>query len=148
MKSKNVEIIKQFEGFRSKAYKDLADKWTIGYGHTKTASDFARTGREISLSEGEELLRRDVEEVERYINRLKLKINQDQFDALVSFTYNLGIGNLSRSKLLRLVKQDPNDLHIYYQFCRFIKSGGKKHRGLLKRRIAEAELYFSHKIRV
>ena len=132
-----IELIKQFEGCRLKAYKCPAGIWTIGYGHTSGVKE----GQTITRAEAEQLLKEDLARFERVINNIvKIEINQNQFDALVSFSYNLGVGALNNSTLLRLLnKGDYNG--AAEQFNRWVYAGGKKLTGLVKRRTAEKELF-------
>ncbi len=132
-----IELIKQFEGCVLKAYKCPAGIWTIGYGHTAGVIE----GQTITRAEAEGLLKQDLARFERVINNIvKVEINQNQFDALVSFSYNLGSGALNNSTLLRLLnKGDYNG--AAEQFDRWVYAGGKKLAGLVKRRTAEKELF-------
>jgi lysozyme len=136
--NKGIDLIKKYEGFRAKAYKCPADKWTIGYGHTQNV----KPTDVITLHEAERFLRQDVEFAEKEVNRHNLDINQNQFDALVSFVFNVGVGNFARSTLLRKIKSNPNDPTIRKEFERWIYAGGKVLNGLVRRRKEEAELYF------
>ena len=132
-----IDLIKRWEGWRAKAYKCPANKWTIGYGHTKTA----RRGMIISQQEGERLLRQDLQIYENAIHNLvSLPLNQNQFDALVSFTYNVGRGALSQSTLLRKLNQG-NYTAAADQFSRWVYGGGRKLPGLVSRRAAERQLF-------
>ena len=97
----------------------------------------------ITLDEAEYFLRQDVEFAEKEVNKHNLNINQNQFDALVSFVFNLGIGNFARSTLLRKIKSNANDPTIRKEFERWIYAGGKVLNGLVRRRREEAELYFT-----
>ncbi len=93
-----VALIKRFEGLELQSYQDIAGVWTIGYGHTETAGP----DQKISEREAEELLRRDLEPRERAVNQLvKVPLNQNEFDALVSFVYNVGIGGFKGSTALK-----------------------------------------------
>lgn len=136
--NKGIELIKKHEGFRAKAYKCPADKWTIGYGHTLNV----KSTDVITKEEGEYFLRQDVEHAEKEVNKHNLNINQNQFDALVSFVFNLGVGNFSRSTLLRRIKADQNDITIKREFARWVYAGVKVLPGLVTRRKEEADLYF------
>lgn len=100
---KNVEIIKKHEGLRLEAYMPTPnDKWTIGYGHTKTA----RPGMKISEARAEELLRSDIAWVEKVIEKeVTVPINQNQYDALASLIFNIGGAQFKRSSVLRLLNQ-------------------------------------------
>ena len=136
---KGIGLIKRFEGLRLKAYLCPAGKPTIGYGHTKDV----KLGDVITEEEAEQLLREDLIVVENEINRHNLNLNQNQFDALVSFVYNVGIGNFRTSTLLKKIKANPNDKTIANEFKRWVYSNGKRLPGLVKRREEEAELYFT-----
>ena len=137
--NKGIELIKKHEGFRAKAYKCPADKWTIGYGHTINV----KSTDVITKEQGEYFLRQDVGYAEKEVNKYNLDINQNQFDALVSFVFNLGAGNFARSTLLRRIKAHPNDITIRREFVRWVYAGGKVLQGLVKRRKEEADLYFT-----
>lgn len=132
------DIIKHFEGFEAKAYQCSAGVWTIGWGHTKDV----KPTDVISKAKGETLLREDVKFAEDEINKHNLNINQNQFDALVSFTFNIGIGNFRRSTLLRKAKVNPNDKTIRDEFARWKYAGKQELAGLRIRRKMEADLYF------
>lgn len=140
-----LEHIKEYEQFRSKAYRPVkGDRWTIGWGNTfyKDGSP-VKEGDSITLDEANELLYNIVYRFEFDVNKLlKTNINQNQFDALLSFAYNVGTGNLQHSTLLKIVNTDPNNFpEIERQFMRWNKSGGKVYNGLIKRRKSEFELY-------
>ena len=135
---KGIGLIKRFEGLRLKAYLCPSGKPTIGYGHTKDV----KLGDVITEEEAEQLLLEDLIVVENEINKHNLDINQNQFDALVSFVYNVGVGNFRTSTLLKKIKTDPNDKTIANEFKRWVYSNGKKLPGLVKRREEEAKLYF------
>ena len=137
--NKGIDLIKKHEGFRAKAYKCPAGKWTIGYGHTLNV----KSTDVISLDEAEYFLKKDVEFAENEVNRHNLNINQNQFDALVSFVFNLGVGNFARSTLLRKIKSNPNDPTIREEFEKWIYADGKVLNGLVRRRKEEADLYFT-----
>ena len=134
-----VNFIKRHEGLRLKAYQDVAGVWTIGYGSTGGV----REGDTINEAQAKTLLSEDLQTAEREVNRHKLNINQNQFDALVSFTFNIGTGAFRRSTLLKRVKANPNDPDIANQFKRWVYGGGKVIPGLVRRRNEEAKLYFT-----
>ena len=138
--SKALELIKQFEGLRLKAYLCPGGVWTIGYGHTAGV----KPGMVISEAQAEEYLTADLIASEKYLNNLRLAINQNQFDALISFIYNVGTGNFSRSTLLRKVRANPQDNSIMDEFLRWVYSKGRVLPGLQRRRLAEMKLYFSN----
>lgn len=132
---KGIELIKQFEGCRLKAYKAVPTEkyYTIGYGHY--GADVVE-GMSISAADAEEYLKRDLEKFELYVDKLNLKLNQNQFDALVSFTYNCGPGNLRKLTMGRTIAQIGDAMLLYN------KSGGKVLKGLQKRREAERALFY------
>ena len=134
-----IDLIKGFEGKRLKAYRDAVGVWTIGYGHTRTA----RAGQVISDSQAEQLLRADLADFESCVARsISVTLNQSQFDALVSFAYNVGCGALRRSTLLRLLNRGGYGAAAD-QFLRWNRAGGVVLRGLTRRRKAERELFLS-----
>ena len=137
---KGIALIKEFEGLRLKAYLCPGGVWTIGYGHTAGV----KPGMVITEAQAEEYLKADLIAFERYLNGLGLALNQNQFDALVSFIYNVGTGNFSSSTLLRKVRANPQDNSIMDEFLRWIYSKGRVLPGLQRRRLAEMKLYFSN----
>ena len=143
--SKGIELIKSFEGFYSKPYLDPIGIPTIGYGATYYPNKKKVTMKDKPLTEKEasDLLRVMMTTYENDVKRLvKRELNQNQFDALVSFTYNLGGANLGKSTLLKKVNANPCDKTIKDEFLKWNKAGGKVLNGLTRRRNAEAELYF------
>jgi len=136
---KGIELIKSFESLRLKAYKCPAGVWTIGYGHTKDV----KANMVISPQQAESLLREDIARVESEVNKMTayVGLSQEQFSALVSFAFNVGIGALRGSTLLKKVRQNPQDPTIREEFCRWVKSKGATLMGLVRRRKAEADLY-------
>ncbi|MBQ2372948.1 MAG: lysozyme [Bacteroidales bacterium] len=137
---KGIALIKEFEGLRLKAYQCPGGVWTIGYGHTAGV----KPGMLISKAQAEEYLKADLIAFERYLNGLGLALNQNQFDALVSFIYNVGTGNFSNSTLLRKVRANPQENSIMDEFLRWVYSKGRVLPGLQRRRLAEMKLYFSN----
>lgn len=141
------ELIARFEGLRLKAYKCPAGIWTVGIGSTTFNGKRVTEGLVITKEQAYEQLERDLAVFENGVGRLVSKpINQDQFDALVSFSFNVGLGSLSRSTLLKKVNADPSDPTIRDLFAMWNKAGGKVLAGLTKRRKAEADWYFGIKI--
>lgn len=132
-----VDFIKRHEALRLNSYLDAVGVWTIGYGHTSTA----KKGMTITEAEAERLLVNDLKIAEREVNSHRLPLNQHQFDSLVSFTFNVGIGAFRNSTLLKRIKIDVNHPDIPNQFNRWIYGGGKVLSGLVKRRKQEANLY-------
>lgn len=143
---KGIELIKSFEGFRSKPYWDAVKVATIGYGATHYGNGVRVriTDKPISECEATTLLSEMLGQYENFVNTLvKREINQNQYDALVSFTYNLGGGALASSTLLKKVNANPCDPSIENEFLRWVKAGGKVLKGLERRRQSESDLYFS-----
>lgn len=136
--AETVEKIKAHEECKLKAYKCPGGVWTIGYGHTGGVTE----GMVITQERAEELFLQDVGEVERQVEPLG-EWTQNQFDALVSFVYNVGIGNFVKSTLYKKIKANAPKEEIKYQFGRWIYSGGKIMPGLQIRRSWEAARYFS-----
>ena len=133
-----INLIKNFEGCRLEAYKCSAGVWTIGYGHT--GSDVYK-GLTITQEKAESLLKSDLIVHCNNVSKLvKVKLNQNQFDALVSFEYNIGYGNFSSSTLLNLLNKGDY-AGAANQFERWVYAGGKVLAGLQKRRKAEKELF-------
>ena len=143
---KGLDLVKRFEGFRAKPYLCPAGVPTIGYGSTyyENGVKVKLTDRSISEEWAEELLRRNMVHYERGVDAMtKDHVNQNQFDALVSFAYNTGLVNYKNSTLLKRINANPNDPDIEKQFMRWVRAGGKVIKGLITRRQAEATLYFS-----
>ncbi|MNK26444.1 Lysozyme RrrD [compost metagenome] len=147
---KGIDLIFEFEtgGNLKKyltAYWDATGKvWTIGIGSTYYEDgSLIKKGDVITEDRARKLFANILPRYEADVNRLvKAKLNQNQFDALVSFTYNCGASNLGKSTLLRKININPNDPSIRDEFPKWNKSGGKVLNGLTRRRIAEANLYF------
>ena len=136
-----LNLIKRFEGFEPHIYKDAAGYSTIGYGHLLRAGESELFKNGISEAAGEALLIKDVLIAEQAVLRLiHVPLTNDQFDALVSFTFNLGSGALQRSTLRRKVNREEHD-EVPEQFLRWVWAGGRKLRGLVRRRKAEVVLY-------
>ena len=133
-------MIKEFEGLRLRAYLCPGGVWTIGYGHTAGV----KPGMVISEAQAEEYLKADLISFERYLNGLGLALNQNQFDALISLIYNIGIGNFQKSTLLRKARINANDNSIMDEFLRWVYSKGRVLPGLQRRRLREMKLYFSN----
>ena len=134
-----LDLIKRFEGFSRIVYFCPAGYPTIGYGHVvKDDEDFSAG---IDEAQAEELLRQDAQIAERAVLRLiNVPLTDGQFDALVSFTYNLGGGALQRSTLRRKINREEH-AEVPEQFMRWVWAGGRKLKGLVRRRAAEAGLY-------
>ena len=135
--NKGIELIKHFEGCELEAYKCPAGVWTIGYGHIKGVKE----GMKITEMQAEEMLKSELHEYEGYINDyVTVRLNQNQFDAMVSWVYNLGGGNLRASTLLKVLNAGDYD-GVPAQMLRWNKAGGKVLEGLTRRRQAEADLF-------
>ncbi|AXE29444.1 muraminidase [Chromobacterium phragmitis] len=133
-----LSLIKQFEGLRLIAYQDAVGIWTIGYGHT--GPDVA-PGKAITQPQADQLLQNDLARFESGVSNLvKVPLNANQFSALVSFSYNLGLGNLQSSTLLRLLNQ-RDYAGAAGQFPHWDKAGGRVLPGLSRRRLAEQALF-------
>lgn len=132
-----VALIKKFEGCELEAYQCSANVWTIGYGHTKDVEK----GDTITKEEAEQMLVDELHEYENYINKyVNVALSQNQFDALVSWVYNLGPANLKASTMLKVLNDGKYE-EVPYQMKRWNKAGGKVLDGLVRRREAEALLY-------
>lgn len=132
-----LDLIKHFEGCELYAYKCPAGVWTIGYGHTKGVEP----GMQITEQDAEDMLKEELIEYESYINDLvTVGLNQNQFDAMVSWVYNLGAGNLKASTLLKVLNAGDY-AGVPEQMLRWNKAGGKVLEGLTRRRQAEADLF-------
>lgn len=141
---KGIALIKQFEGCKLTAYQDSVGVWTIGYGWTQPVDGKPiRAGMTIKQETAERLLKTGLVSYESDVSRLvKVGLTQGQYDALVSFTYNLGARSLSTSTLLR--KLNAGDYAgASDEFLRWNKAGGKVLNGLTRRREAERALFLS-----
>ena len=137
---KGIEQIKTFEGFRTMPYMDGVGKWTVGYGHLIVKGDGCVQGSPITMGQATELLRKDLHIAEACINQQGLDLTQNEFDALVSFTYNLGCGALQRSTLLKLLQAGRKN-EAAVEFPKWSIAGGQHSEGILKRRLAEQECF-------
>lgn len=138
--NEGINLIKKFEGLRLEAYLCPAGVWTIGYGHTKGV----KKGQVITQLEADNLLKEDLSSFEKGVTSLiKSNINQNQFDSLVSFAFNLGLANLKSSTLLKKVNANPNDRTIVDEFLKWVYAKKVFLEGLHRRRQAEANLYFT-----
>lgn len=138
---KAIDIIKKWEGMKLTAYKCSAGKWTIGYGSTMYINgDKVKEGDKITKEKAEELLMWFLKKKSLLI---KASVNQNQFDALCSLMYNIGIGALLDSILYKKVRINPNDKDIRNEFMRWKFASGKVIQGLINRRKDEADLYFN-----
>ena len=137
---KGIDLIKHFEGCELNAYKCPAGVWTIGYGHIKGVQE----GDVITEQQADEMLVEELNEYENYINTLvTVPLNQNQYDALVSWVYNLGSSNLNSSTLLKVLNSGDY-AGVPEQIMRWNKAGGKVLEGLTRRRQSEADLFSGH----
>jgi lysozyme len=144
LSEEGIKHLKKVEGFRNNPYLDSADVATIGYGFTyyPCGGRVKMTDKAITLKEAEAILKQLVESYEEYVDKVvTCDLTQNQFDALVSFCYNVGKKAFKDSTLLKKVNKDPNDPTISDEFKRWKYAGGKVVKGLIKRRNMEAYLY-------
>jgi len=143
---KGIDLIKSFESLELQAYVCPAGVLTIGYGNTFYEDGKAvKKGDKITAERAKELFenilyKKFVPEVDKLVTG---EVNDNQFSAIVSFAYNVGIDNFGGSTLLKLVNTNPDNPNIAFQFSRWNKGGGKILPGLTRRRKAESDLYFS-----
>ena len=131
-----IKLICKWEEFRGYAYVCPAGLWTIGYGHTGGVKPTDK----IDPAQGEAYLRKDLEIVERCLNALKLELNQNQYDALCSLIFNIGIGKFKRSTMLKYLQAKQYD-KASAEFLKWRKANGKALKGLEARRKDEQELF-------
>ena len=136
---RGLDLIRRFEGLELCAYRCPAGVWTIGYGHT---GPDVEPGLTITADRAQELLRADLLRFEEGVAKSAGDCTQGQHDALVSFAFNLGLGALRSSTLLKKHRAGEHRLAAA-EFARWIHAGGRKLPGLVKRRAAEAALYRS-----
>lgn len=140
MGKKGIDLIKHFEGFRPTVYRCAAGVPTLGFGSTH---GITMDSPPITEEEGIELLMLDIAKFERAVERLiTAPLNQNQFDALVSFSFNLGSGSLQNSTLRRRVNRSEYE-RAADEFPRWVFAGGRKLKGLVRRRYAERELFLT-----
>jgi lysozyme len=137
-----IAHIREFEGERLKAYRCSANVLTIGVGHTSAAgAPEVCEGMTITAEESAEILARDLEKFERGVEKLvTIEVTQNQFDVLVSFAFNCGLGALQKSTLLKRVNEGKFDA-VPAELMKWTKAGGKEVAGLVRRRRAEAKLW-------
>ncbi len=132
-------LIKSFEQLRLNSYLCPAGVWTIGYGHT----DGVNQGMLITEKTADAFLKQDIRNAEHSINQMDAELSQEQFDALVSFVFNVGVRAFNVSTLRKKILKNPNDPTIADEFRRWVYAGNKKLPGLIKRREQEIKLYYS-----
>ncbi len=132
-----VEIIKEYEGLHLTPYLCVAKVWTIGYGHTRTV----RAGMRITPEQASQLLNDDLCAIERAVSRLvKVPLNDNQFSALVSFAFHVGVSNFEQSTLLRLLNRGWYE-QVPAQLARWNRASGEVLGSLTRRRAAEGRLW-------
>lgn len=132
-----IDMVKHFEGFRALAYLCPANVWTIGYGRTKNVKDGDITSMPQATRDLEEEL---IEFSEQVLSVVDVELSQNEFDALTSWTYNLGVGNLQSSTLLKKLNAGDK-ASVPSEMLRWNKAAGKVLAGLTTRRQAEADLW-------
>lgn len=140
-----VEFIVSMEGLELKAYKCSAGVWTVGIGSTRYEDGTpVKKGDVITRDRALLLFKNTISIYENAVNKLVTSsINQNQYNALTSFCYNLGVSAFKGSTLLKKVNLNPNDPNITLQLNKWINAGGRPVKGLIIRRMKESKLYFS-----
>jgi lysozyme len=143
--AEGADLICRFEGFSSTPYRCSANVPTIGYGSTRYPNGKKVTMQDESITHAQalEYFMHDVKQFELAVDAYCVDtINQNQFNALVSFAYNLGASSLKNSTLLKKVNANPNDKSIRQEFMKWVMASGVRVQGLVNRRKIEADLYF------
>ena len=136
-----IDLIKKYEGFRPQSYQDSVGVWTIGYGTTRINNQPVKAGMTITEDQALQLVKQEVNKLWSQIESiLKVKINDNQMNALVDFAYNLGFNALKTSTLMKYVNESQFD-KAADEFGRWVFAGGKVLPGLVKRREAEKHLF-------
>lgn len=133
-------LIKEAEGLRLDAYRCPAGIPTIGWGHTKGV----KLGQHITVQQAEDMLVEDIAPIERLLNGLKINFRQEQFDALVSWIFNFGEGKFRGSTMYKRIIANAKDEEITDQLVKWINAAGRPLLGLMKRRVAEANLFIGY----
>ena len=134
---KGIDLIKKFEGCKLFAYRDSVGIATIGYGHIKGV----KMGMAITQGQAEQFLKDDIAPFERVLNSMNINFTQGQFDALCSWTFNLGTGNFKSSAMYKCIVARKSDLDITDQMVKWHNAGRKPLLGLKKRRTEEANMF-------
>jgi lysozyme len=144
-----IQLLKYYEGCRMEAYKCSAGVWTIGYGNTFHANGRpVKQGDTITQQQAEELLPLILKKFAQAVFKRTAKMEQREFDALVCFTYNVGIGAFESSTLLKKIRKELPAAEIVAEFHKWNKAKGNVLQGLVKRRAAEAWLYEKGEVRI
>lgn len=136
---KGVDLIKKYEGCKLTAYKCPAGIPTIGYGHTKGV----KMGMTITQQQADTFLKEDLKPIEKVLNSMGINYAQNQFDALISWLFNLGTGSFNSSTLKKKIVAKASDEEITDQIVKWINAGGKPLLGLKKRRVEEANMFLN-----
>lgn len=139
---KGIDLIKGFEGCKLFAYRDSVGIPTIAYGHTKDV----KMGMSITQKQAEEFLKSDIKPIERLLNGMGINYTQNQFDALVSWIFNLGEGNFKKSTMYKNIVARKSDIEITDQMVKWYNAGGRPLAGLMRRRVAEANMFLGKNI--
>lgn len=137
-----IDLIKRFEGCKLSSYKDSVGVWTIGYGHTKGV----RSGMSITQQQAEQFMKEDIQPIERTLNSMCVNFKQQQFDALVSWIFNLGVGNFNKSTMKKWITGNFTDEDITDQMVKWVNAGGIPLLGLKRRRVAEANMFLGREV--
>jgi lysozyme len=137
---KGIKMIKDFEGCKLAAYKDSVGIPTIGVGHIKGV----KMGMKITQAQADKFLAEDLAAVEKCLNNLGVISKQNQFDALASWIFNLGVGNFNSSTMKKYIVAKCSDIDITDQMVKWCNAGGRPLLGLKKRRVAEANMYLGY----
>ena len=142
LQQSTLDFIRELEGSKSRAYKDVAGLDTIGVGHLITSGEKSLLSKALSDKEIDELLLSDLKPVEAAIAaQVKIALSQNSFDALASFVFNVGLGAFKKSTLLKKINAGKAAEEITKEFMKWVKAGGKTVTGLQNRRAKEAERY-------
>lgn len=139
---KGIDLIKGFEGCKLFAYRDSVGVPTIGYGHVKDV----KMGMSITQKQAEEFLKSDIKPIERLLNGMGINYTQNQFDALTSWIFNLGEGNFKKSTMYKNIVARKSDIEITDQMVKWYNAGGRPLAGLMRRRVAEANMFLGKNI--
>lgn len=132
-----INHIKNFEGCKLKAYRDIVGIPTIGTGHTKGV----KMGMTITQAQAEQFLKDDITPIEKALNNLHINFTQGEYDALCSWIFNLGIGSFNQSTMKKYILAGKDDISITDQLVKWHNAGGKPLLGLKRRRVVEANMF-------
>lgn len=136
---KGIDLIKKFEGCKLFAYRDSVGVPTIGYGHTKNV----KMGMAITLQQAEVFLKEDLKPIEVALNNMHINFTQNQFDALCSWIFNLGLGNFDSSTMKKRIVSRETDTKITDEMVKWFYANKKPLLGLKRRRVAEANMFLN-----